>query len=73
MKKTVDGSKRSKDRTRKTISLPVELVKAIQEEADRNHNGDFTGAMLELLARIYPEGRDFLNRQDTGKFNPKKP
>jgi hypothetical protein len=63
---------RSKNRVRKTLSLPDDLAAKIQEEADKKYNGDFTRAMLERLAERYKEARDFLRKNTTWKHNPKK-
>lgn len=63
---------RAKDRKRKTLSPPDVLVEAIQDEADRNYGGDFTRAVLEKLAEIYPEAQEFLNKNTTGKHSAKK-
>ena len=63
---------RAKDRKRKTLSLPVELVERIQAEADKNFGGDFTRAALEGMGKIYPEARAFLKANTTVKFSRKK-
>lgn len=63
---------RSKDRIRKTLSLPDDLVKVIQEEADEKYNGDFTRAVLERMASMYPEAAEFLRKNETEKHNYKR-
>ena len=63
---------RAKDRIRKTLSLTDTLVAAIQKEADKNYGGDFTRAVLEKMAREYPEARDFLKNNTTAKHSRKK-
>ena len=63
---------RAKNRTRKTLSMPNDLVQAIQKEADEKYNGDFTRAALEGLAVKYPQARKFLRHNLTAKFNYKK-
>ena len=68
--KKADG--RAKNRTRKTLSLPDELTETIQAEADAKYGGDFTRAILERLAAIYPEAEEFLRTNETGKFSAKK-
>lgn len=63
---------RSRDRVRKTLSLPKALEEVIQAEADEKYNGDFTRAVLERLAEKYPEASQFLKSNPTAKHNPKK-
>lgn len=63
---------RSKNRIRKTLSLPDDLTKTIQKEADKKYKGDFTRAVLERLAEQYVEARDFLRTNPKWKHNPKK-
>jgi hypothetical protein len=67
---------RAADRIRKTLSLPDKLATRIQEEADAKYNGDFTRAVLEMLATKYPQAREFLRTNETYKFanksRPKK-
>ena len=63
---------RAKDRIRKTLSLPDALVDAIQSEADEKYAGDFTRAVLEGMAKEYPQAREFLKKNTTGKHSRKK-
>lgn len=67
-----DSKGRSKNRVRKTLSLPDDLAKLIQAEADEKYNGDFTRAVLEKFAKMYPEAADFLRKNPTDKHNYKK-
>jgi hypothetical protein len=60
---------RNKNRVRKTLSLPADLVKKIQDEADAHYKGDFTRAAIE---RFYPEAAEFLRTNETDKHNYKK-
>lgn len=67
---------RAADRIRKTLSLPDKLAERIQSEADVKYGGDFTRAVLEMLATKYPQAREFLRTNETFKFanknRPKK-
>lgn len=62
---------RAKDRIRKTLLSPQDLVKRIQQAADLHFDGDFTRATLELLATRYQEAKKFLRENTTFKFSPK--
>lgn len=63
---------RAKDRVRKTLSLPQELVDAIAAEAEEKYAGDFTRAVIERLGLIYPEAKRFLRENTTWKHSAKK-
>lgn len=52
------------------MSLPEDLVEAIEAEAKKN-GWDFTRAVLERLALIYPEAREFLRKNTTYKYTAK--
>ena len=63
---------RAKDRVRKTLSLPDELVSAIQDLSDEKHGGDFNRAVLEVLAPTFDEAARFLAKNTTYKHSRKK-
>ena len=67
-----ESTGRAKNRRRKTLSLPLALVKVIQNEADKEYGGDFNRAVLEKLAFIYPEAKEFLKKNTTFKYSRKK-
>ena len=71
-KKQSSGSRRSKDRVVKSLSLPANLVERVQAEADKHYGGDFTRATLEILATRYVEAKKFLRENETFKFSRKK-
>lgn len=68
MMKAKKERNRAADRIRKTLSLPDVLATKIQSEADDKFGGDFTRAVLELLATKYPQAREFLRTNTTYKF-----
>ncbi len=63
---------RAANRIRKTIPFPDTLAAEIQRVADEKYRGDFTRAVLEEMARRYPEAREFLRTNTTSKFSTKK-
>jgi hypothetical protein len=69
--KAAKGGRRQ-DRLVKSLSLPEDLVTKIQAEADDKYSGDFTRAVMERLALIYPEAMEFLKENPTAKHSRKK-
>ena len=67
------SSRRSADRRPVTINFPQPLYRHIKSVADDQHNGDYTRALLNILANAgLKEAKKFLQENKTWIYSRKK-